>query len=306
MKQVPLLFAFMTRRRTADYVAIFEQIKKMLYAPQVSYFVSDFEMAVWKAVERCFPGKPHRGCAFHWAQAVMKRIKDHYSLFPHYINNSTVRNIIEELMCLCYLKHTEIGGVFRQLHAALRNTQSLSGTVMENLEKLFKYIDRNWVSRGYWHPSKWSVYYKHFRYESNNIYFGFLDSYTHDFFQLINSTNNDCEGEHFRWNMRSGGYKKSCYPLAIFLHKEATMVETNARLVAHNKLNREHSKAFLEKEKKMFEEWESYRADKKAGLNPLPYDLLKRMQKIVKFPTTARDSIIDPDISTEEELSEGE
>lgn len=153
----------MTRRRTADYVALFEHIKKLLYAPQVSYFVSDYEMGVWKAVEQCFPGKVHRGCAFHWEQAVMKRIKDHYNLFPQYINHPQTRNILEELMSLCYLKHTEIEGVFRQLEAALQNATGLPGSTKDNLKKLFRYIDINWISKGFWHPKKWSVFYKHIR-----------------------------------------------------------------------------------------------------------------------------------------------
>lgn len=163
MKQVALLQCMMTRRCTADYVAIFEELKQRLHNPQVSEFVSDFEMAVWKAVEMCFPNKlAHRGCAFHWSQAVMKRVRD-YGLFPSYMKNPIVKNIIEELMCLCYLKHTEIAGVFKTLMNAQERRNGLSRTILKRLRKLFQYIDRNWISKGYWNPKKWSVFYKSIR-----------------------------------------------------------------------------------------------------------------------------------------------
>lgn len=163
MKQVPLLQCFMTRRCTADYVAIFEELKRRLHNPQVAEFISDFEMAVWKAVEISFPNKKaHRGCAFHWAQAVMKRVRD-YGLFPSYMKNPIVKNIIEELMCLCYLKHTEIAGVFEQLRSALQRINGLSRRISKRLRKLFNYVDRNWISKGYWKPKKWSVFFKSIR-----------------------------------------------------------------------------------------------------------------------------------------------
>ena len=147
---------------------MFEFIKKKLLAPKVKEFVTDFEMGVWKAVEKCFPKKTsHRGCGFHWAQAIMKRLKDRCGLFPLYLKNRTVKNIIQELMCLCYIKHTEIPGLFRELRAALPNRQrkqGLSKKTRKGLKQLFDYVDRNWVSKGYWSPEKWSIYYISIRY----------------------------------------------------------------------------------------------------------------------------------------------
>jgi len=74
-----------------------------------------------------------------------------------------------------------------------------------------------------------------------------------------------------------------------------------AKLVAHNKLDREQSKAFLAKDAALFKAWDEYRAEKEAGLNPLPYDLLKKIQRIVKFPTTAPDTRDDEGELTDED-----
>lgn len=62
----------------------------------------------------------------------------------------------------------------------------------------------------------------------------------------------------------------TCYPLATFLAKEAEDIPLNVRLVSHNKLDREHSKAFLEKDAKLFAVWDEYQAGKSTENPPKP------------------------------------
>ena len=64
----------MTPRQTTDYVAIFEKIKELIKYPAVSEIVSDFERAMWSAVKTCFPAVVHKGCSFHWKQAIKKQV----------------------------------------------------------------------------------------------------------------------------------------------------------------------------------------------------------------------------------------
>lgn len=54
MKQVPLLFVLMSRRRKRDYVAVFQKIRSLLPDLAVEGFVMDFERATWSAVEDVF------------------------------------------------------------------------------------------------------------------------------------------------------------------------------------------------------------------------------------------------------------
>eukprot|EP00058_Branchiostoma_floridae_P026639 XP_002612130.1 hypothetical protein BRAFLDRAFT_96074 [Branchiostoma floridae] len=47
--------------------------------PKVTTFVMDFEQGMWQAVKGVaglFPGKTRRGCAFHWTQAVYRKIQE--------------------------------------------------------------------------------------------------------------------------------------------------------------------------------------------------------------------------------------
>ena len=73
----------MTRRRTDDYMAVFEYIKKLTRYPAVTEFVSDFEKAIWSAVKIVFPSVRHYGCAFHWTQAIVKKV---FTLFKFHRN----------------------------------------------------------------------------------------------------------------------------------------------------------------------------------------------------------------------------
>ena len=43
--------------------------------PSVKRLVMDFEMAIWKAAESVLPEAERKGCAFHWANAVVAYIK---------------------------------------------------------------------------------------------------------------------------------------------------------------------------------------------------------------------------------------
>jgi transposase-like protein len=67
----------MTRRRAVDYAAILKHVKYSLFPNiEVAWQVlfSDFEYALIKAMKEIFPDVFHRGCEFHWAMALFKKV----------------------------------------------------------------------------------------------------------------------------------------------------------------------------------------------------------------------------------------
>lgn len=102
MKQVPLLFVLMSRRRKRDYVAVFQKIRSLLHDLAVEGFVMDFERATWSAVEEVFPDARVQGCSFYWGQAVMRKVAN-LCLKTTYEERQGVHRLIRKLFALSFL-----------------------------------------------------------------------------------------------------------------------------------------------------------------------------------------------------------
>lgn len=48
----------------------------MTDAPVVERFVADFESGLWQALRSVFDSPVIQGCAFHWGQAVWRKVQD--------------------------------------------------------------------------------------------------------------------------------------------------------------------------------------------------------------------------------------
>lgn len=72
--------------------------------PKVKRIITDFEKAVFVAIKKVYPGCTHLGCNFHWAQAVMKKVKD-FKLASDYNKKGAnpIRDFVGRLLCLAYL-----------------------------------------------------------------------------------------------------------------------------------------------------------------------------------------------------------
>lgn len=75
MKQVPLCYILMSRRKKVDYKAVLDAVIALLPTrPVVEEIILDFERAVWAAIRICLPQAQIFGCWFHWAQAVFNKV----------------------------------------------------------------------------------------------------------------------------------------------------------------------------------------------------------------------------------------
>jgi len=76
MKHVPLCFIVMSRRRKRDYKAVFRAVQIQVPDAAVQEVMSDFEAAIWRTFRHVFgDGIVHRGCVFHWTQALWRKIQ---------------------------------------------------------------------------------------------------------------------------------------------------------------------------------------------------------------------------------------
>ena len=125
MKQVPLCFALMSRRKKHDYVAVINAIIAcMPHTPVVEEIIVDFEKAVWGALRMCLPVVSVRGCWFHWAQAVYRRVKK-YGLRNAYMHQVYIRAYVRELMALPNLPASHIEPAFLEMKVRCPNDDRL-------------------------------------------------------------------------------------------------------------------------------------------------------------------------------------
>lgn len=96
LKQVPLCYVMMSRRKKTDYRVVFRAIINLLpTVPKVEEIVLDFEKAVWNVIRQLLPNVTIQGCWFHWAQAVYNRVRNNtYHNFS--TNKAHIRNSVKD------------------------------------------------------------------------------------------------------------------------------------------------------------------------------------------------------------------
>ena len=232
IKQVPLIFVLMSSRRTSAYRAVFAAVRRVLpSAPAVTTVVSDFELALWKSVQTAFPGVEHRGCAFHWAQAVWRQLSQ-LGLAAAYRQQDAVHRFCRRIMSLPFLPPDDISATFTGLQ---------SRATSDVLKQLLQYVDKQWINHPVWPPTTWSVYRRAIR------------------------TNNDCESWHARLNRKAETSNLAMYKLIELLHREAKIVRVSLSLLCDGKVQRTTSKSHRHIQTQLSAVWDEYDSGAKSA-----------------------------------------
>ena len=225
IKQFPLAFVLMSRRRCKYYKKVLKAIKNLLHDEvKLQCVVANFETASWQAVQTVFPNVRLQGCLFHWTQAVWRKVQE-IGLGTAYKKDDAVHKYIKKIMALPFLPHEHIIPMFETLKGFA--TSSL-------LQSLVSYVQSTWIDSIIWSPDRWSV------------------------FQRSVWTNNDVEGWHRRLNHNARPAKLPIYMLINLLHQESLFVTLQARLLSENKLKRQQRHKFSKLQARVCKYWEEF------------------------------------------------
>lgn len=233
LKQIPLVFILMSRRTAKDYKEVFKAVLEIMGGRvNVQEIVSDFELAIWRGVEEVFPNVKMSGCAFHWTQAVFRKLKK-IGLAGLYKKNLIVKLLLKKVMTLHLLPAKKIKNSFRLLQRESRGLV-ISALHKKLMSEFFKYVKKQWVEGNEWVPSKWSVFNKAIR------------------------TNNDAEGWHNRINSRSRQAGINLCELIEVLYEEAEFIPLQVKLLCQKKTIRLQKKKSRTIQAKLFQYWQQY------------------------------------------------
>ena len=82
--------------------------------PEVRRITIDYEAALWSVLRRLFPGVRLLGCAFHWTQALWRKIQE-LGLQVPYTHDDATYKFLRKVMSLPFLPADNIPRAFERL-----------------------------------------------------------------------------------------------------------------------------------------------------------------------------------------------
>ena len=194
---VPLVYALLSDKQRSTYHELFDIVKRELAELDLVWdsdrIMSDFEPGLIPCVRHHFPRTTHKGCHFHFCQAIWKNVQ-HNGLQGLFNSEPIISNVVRKLQALSFLPVISIRPAFEQL----KNSPGLDA--FPATDALFNYFENTWLKGNY--PVKmWCVHNETIR------------------------TNNRIEGWHSRMNKGLRHHHPNIYILTSYLRREQAVME---------------------------------------------------------------------------------
>ena len=135
------LYCLLTAKNRSTYLHLLNVVKGLLgQTPLVEIGMIDFEAAYIRAYSQIFPTVRLKGCHFHFAQAIWRRIQSYPQVRGNYVKDSNYQLQIRHFIALAFVRSDKV----REYFVALLRTPFFSEN-MEELNGLVKYFQRTWV-----------------------------------------------------------------------------------------------------------------------------------------------------------------
>lgn len=129
----------MSSKTAACYKEIFKFIESKVFKLEPGEFVTDFELGMRSAINKCYPGVPLRGCWFHFCSAVRKKLLK-LGLHKLFKTDSLARKIKMQLMSIPLLPVEYFNAGFEHIKRSANNWK-----LFASFEGMFTYFESYWI-----------------------------------------------------------------------------------------------------------------------------------------------------------------
>ncbi|XP_021350006.1 uncharacterized protein LOC110448202 [Mizuhopecten yessoensis] len=201
--------------------AILSYLLSLISEFRLERCVVDYEAGLWQAIRHRFSNVKIQGCAFHWTQAVFRKVQE-LGLKKAYEERSKVHDFVSQVMSLHFLPKEHILGAFDSLRE-----RATSKPILD----LMNYIERTWMRN--------RLRKKKTAYMQSKELMKFFPISNWCVFNTAVRTNNDVEGWHHRLNTRVN--VRGPVPFYL-LFREAEAIPMQLKVVTEGKLKRHQRK----------------------------------------------------------------
>lgn len=131
----------MSSKTAVCYQAVFKFIEKNVFKLEPGEFITDFELGMRSAINKCYPTVPLRGCWYHFSAALRKKL---LKLGLHNLlkSNSLARIIKMELMSLPLLSAKYFNEGYEHIKRSTENWK-----LSDNFKEMFAYFENYWFAQ---------------------------------------------------------------------------------------------------------------------------------------------------------------
>ncbi|XP_044594352.1 uncharacterized protein LOC123271884 [Cotesia glomerata] len=137
---IPVFWALMERKTTDGYIAALTYFHQIL-TPHIrpAIVMTDFETALLRPIRTIFSEATHKGCFFHFCQAIIHKLKD-LRLFNLIWNWRNGQILLRKFLALALLPAQVIGVTYNWL------IQTLPNEIANALRPFIVYFRRQWIN----------------------------------------------------------------------------------------------------------------------------------------------------------------
>lgn len=137
---VPLVYALLPDKREATYIRLFEVVKNLNASINPTGLMTDFERSSINAFGHVFPTAEKKGCFFHFAQCLWRKVQQHHLIAQLYQSSAEASVQIRMLLALAFVPPEDVVGRYESVTGSLFFMEHEA-----TLAPLLAYFETTWI-----------------------------------------------------------------------------------------------------------------------------------------------------------------